>query len=76
MPKFTRKSKIELEQQSNSEDKISISVTIDSNHINSDLDRLLLSLTNLASTLQNYKVKVEEPKKAKKQKKQFSGNYV
>ena len=77
MPKFTRKSKIDLQQVGNEEETITVNVTIDSNHINSNLDQLLLSLTNLASTLHNYKIKVEEPKKSKKpKKKEFSGNYV
>jgi hypothetical protein len=77
MTKFTRKSKIELEQQANEEETITITVTIDSNHINSNLDNLLLSLTNLASTLNNYKIKVEEKKQPKKpKKKQFGGNFV
>ena len=77
MTKYTRKSKIELEQQANDEETITVTITIDSNHINSNLDNLLLSLTNVASTLNNYKVKVEEKKQSKKpKKKQFGGNFV
>jgi hypothetical protein len=77
MTKFTRKSKVELEQLANNEETIAITITIDSNHINSNLDNLLLSLTNVASTLNNYKIKVEEKKQPKKpKKKQFGGNFV
>ena len=77
MTKFTRKSKIELEQQANNEETITVTVTIDSNHINCNLDNLLLSLTNLASTLNNYKIKVEEKKQPKKpKKKHVGGNFV
>ena len=77
MTKFTRKSKVELEQLANKEETIAITITIDSNHINSNLDNLLLSLTNVASTLNNYKIKIEEKKQPKKpKKKQFGGNFV
>jgi len=77
MTKFTRKSKVELEQLANKEETIAITITIDSNHINSNLDNLLLSLTNVASTLNNYTIKVEEKKQPKKpKKKQFGGNFV
>ena len=69
MTKFTRKSKVELEQLANNEETIAITININSNHINSNLDNLLLSLTNLASTLNNYKIKVEEKKQPKKPKK-------
>lgn len=77
MTKFTRKSKIELEQLGNDEETIAVTITIDSNHVNNNLDHLMMSLTNTVTSLNNYKVQDKEKKKAKKpKKKQFGGNYV
>jgi hypothetical protein len=80
MTKFTRKFKVELEQLANNEETIAITITIDSNHINSNLDNFLMSLTNVASNFNNYKIKVEEKKEKKEpkkpKKKQFGGNFV
>jgi hypothetical protein len=77
MTKFTRKSKIELQHMTNAESTIAVTITIDSNHTNNDLDTLLSSLTNTTNSLNSYKHK-EEVKKQPKQtkKKQFGGNFV
>jgi len=77
MTKFTRKSKIELQNMTNAESTLSVTITIDSNHTNYDIDTLLSSLTNTTNSLNNYKPK-EEVKKQPKQtkKKQFGGNFV
>jgi hypothetical protein len=77
MTKFTRKSKIELQHMTNAESTLAVTITIDSNHTNNDLDTLLSSLTNTTNSLKNYKPK-EEVKKQPKQtkKKQFDGNFV
>jgi hypothetical protein len=69
MPKFIRKDKIILVDNLNEENKIEVSITIDSNHVNSQLDQLLMLLSNnVNSTLLNYKVKVEEVKEKPKAK--------
>ena len=77
MTKFTRKSKIELQHMTNAESTLAVTINIDSNHTNNDLDTLLSSLTNTTNSLNNYKPK-EEVKKQPKQtkKKQFGGNFV
>jgi hypothetical protein len=77
MTKFTRKSKIELEQLGNDEEIIAVTITIDSNHVNGNLDNLMMQLTNTVTSLNNYQVQDKEKKKPKKpKKKQFGGNYV
>ena len=74
MPKkFIRKDKIELELINDEQKKITVSLLIDSNHPNSQLDNLLeLLSSNVKSTLMNYKETVKEDKKDKPKSKSKS----
>ena len=74
---FTRKSKVEMQQIANEDESVNVTICIESNHVNSNLDSLMLALTNNVTSLSNYKPKEKETKKVKKSKKKdFGGNYV
>lgn len=83
MPKsFIRKDKIILENCAENNNTVTVTLNIDSNHINNNLDQLLQSITTLVNTFPNYKVHVPEPKEKKQPKKsknngfKVSGNFV
>ena len=74
MTKFTRKLKIEMENIQNKEQNINVTICIDSDHTDMNIDTLLLTLTKNVESMQNYKPKEKEVKKSKKNK--FGGNFV
>jgi len=74
---FTRKSKVEMQQLTNEDEIVNVTICIESNHVNSNLDSLMLALTNNVTVLNNYKPKEKKATKVKKpKKKDFGGNYV
>lgn len=76
MPKYIRKDNIVLSQSSNEDNVISVSILIESNHPNNQLDQLLQLLnSNVNNTLIAYKPKVKE-KKSKKKKEFQDGMFV
>lgn len=77
--KFIRKDKIVLSQNSNEDNVIAVSILIESNHPNNQLDQLIQMLnSNVNNSLMGYKPKEDKPKEKKqKKKKEFmDGVYV
>jgi hypothetical protein len=69
MPKsIVRKEKIVLCNPQNENDVVTITIVIDCNHVNNQLDQLLQTLSGCSSSLPNYKIKEEEPKSKAKSK--------
>lgn len=60
------KTKFKLENKDDTNQLIGISITIDFNHKNNDIDRLMESMTSTAKmVLQNYQDETIKPKKQK-----------
>ena len=80
MTKIIRKHPVELIDNSNEENIVKVSVVVESNHINNNLDAYLMSLNSSIKNLFNYTLKIKEIKEVKKdkrKKKKFSdGGYV
>lgn len=73
MPKYIRKDKVVLCQNGNEDNIIMVSILIESNHANSQLDQLLQILnSNVNNTVVGYKPKETQTKeKPQKKNKQF-----
>jgi hypothetical protein len=81
MPSIIRKNKINLVNLNNDTQKIIITINIESNHVNNNLDNILETINNLAVNIPNYKIEIPEPKikPVKVIKNKFgsnAGNYV
>ena len=68
MNKILRKNKSVLIDNSNEDNIIKVSIIIESNHINNNLDNYLNVITSNIKTLNNYTLKVEEKPEKKKPK--------
>jgi hypothetical protein len=73
-----RKEKIVLCNTQNDNDVVTITINIDSNHVNNAFDQLLQTMSNYSNAVPGYKVQEPEKKSKSKKKNQFGdgGQYV
>lgn len=83
MTKYSRKHVSKLENKQNDEQTISVTVNIESNHLNTSLDLLQQSIINQINIILNSYKEIEKKKKEKpvesvikKKKKTFDAGYV